>query len=56
MIFLTILKYVFLTFAIRYTFSNFGRLFSGQGVKSATMWIMSIGISGYLLFQFGLGV
>ncbi len=49
----SILKCVFLVFAIVYGFSCFGRLFRKQGVSTNAMFLMAIGIVGFIAFQFG---
>lgn len=47
-----ILKCVFLVLAIVYGFSCFGRLFRKQSVSTNAMFLMAIGIVGFIAFQF----
>ena len=48
----TILKIIFLIIAIAYCYSNTARIFKGQAVCSFQIFLMAIGIVGFISFQF----
>jgi hypothetical protein len=48
----TILKIIFLIVAIAYSYSNTARIIKGQGVSSVQVFLMAIGIVGFIAFQF----
>lgn len=50
-----ILKTIFLLVGIVYTFSNVVKAFRGKYISALTIWVMAIGITGYLLIEFWLG-
>ena len=56
MIFLEVLKWIFLVVAIAYTFSNVVKACRRQTIRNYQIWIMANAIVGFLVFQFRLGV
>jgi len=48
----TILKIIFLIIAIMYSYSNTARICKGQGVSGSQIFLMAIGIVGFIAFQF----
>ena len=49
-----VLKILFLTIAICYSFTCFARLVRGQAVSGAQTWLMAVGIVGFVALQFWL--
>ena len=47
----TILKIIFLIIAVAYGYSNTARIFKGQGVSGFRVYLMAIGIVGFIAFQ-----
>lgn len=50
------LKYLCMTIAIAYGFSNIVKVFRGKAVSAPCIWMMAIGIVGYVLLKFELGI
>lgn len=48
----TNLKIIFLVIAVAYTYSNTVKTFRGQGISSRNIFLMAIGIVGFIAFQF----
>ena len=46
---LLVAKYIFLTIAIVYTFSNVVKGLRGLGITDGQLWLMAIGIVGYIV-------
>jgi hypothetical protein len=55
MIILTIIKYICLFFGILYGFSNVVKAFRSLPIHAPQLWIMALGIVGYVLLEFELG-
>lgn len=51
-----ILKAIFLLWAIVYGFGNICRAANKQDISAMQMWLMGIGVVGFITLQFWLGV
>lgn len=51
-IILEVIKYIALTIAIIFTFTNFGRLFRSQRIPTANIVLMGISIVAFIIIQF----
>ena len=56
MIFLEILKWIFLVVAIAFIFSNVVKAIRRNRIVNYEIWIMANAIVGFLVFQFRLGI
>jgi hypothetical protein len=56
MIWLTVLKYVCLIFAIVYTFSNVGKVFTKEYVPARNIVVMAVNIAAVIALHFEAGV
>ena len=56
MMFLEVLKWIFLVVAIAFIFSNVVKAIRGNRITNYEIWIMANAIVGFLVFQFRLGV
>lgn len=51
---LTILKIIFLFMAVAYSFTNIARIIVKQNIPPINVYVMSIGIVGFIVLQFKL--